>query len=413
MKGKHLSLKQRLLVAATLFGMFFGAGNLIFPVHLGQLAGHNLVPATVGFILTAVGIPILGVAAIGNTHSDGLQALASRVGGRYGCFFTCLLYLTIGPCFAIPRCATTSFTTGIAPMLGNAVSERMTLFLFSAVFFALVLLFSLRPGNITLWIGKIINPLFLFFLGILIVSALLHPGAPASATIPDASYQSGALFQALSEGYGTMDAIAGLAFGIIVINVIRQMGVQNDEVIAGEVLHSGILAGILMALIYMLTILIGAQSLGLFTAIGKRRHCPVPDFQPLPGAGRNPDPGCHHHLCLLKDLHRPGNQLRGNLRKNVSAPAFLYRLGCAVHRVFFPDLKRRTFHHHPLFRAGADADLPSGHRPDPAGTVRKGILTMTARFISGLQCSPGALLCLTFSKHFQKNYSHCSTWMRL
>ena len=48
MKGKHLSLKQRLLVAATLFGMFFGAGNLIFPVHLGQLAGHNLVPATVG-----------------------------------------------------------------------------------------------------------------------------------------------------------------------------------------------------------------------------------------------------------------------------------------------------------------------------------------------------------------------------
>ena len=116
---KHLSLKQRMLVAATLFGMFFGAGNLIFPVHLGQLAGHNLVPATVGFILTAVGIPILGVAAIGNTHSDGLQALASKVGGRYGCFFTCLLYLTIGPCFAIPRCATTSFTTGIAPMLGK------------------------------------------------------------------------------------------------------------------------------------------------------------------------------------------------------------------------------------------------------------------------------------------------------
>ena len=89
MKQTHLSLKQRLLVAATLFGMFFGAGNLIFPVHLGQLAGRNLIPATIGFILTAVGIPILGVAAIGNTHSDGLQALASKVGRRYGCFFAC------------------------------------------------------------------------------------------------------------------------------------------------------------------------------------------------------------------------------------------------------------------------------------------------------------------------------------
>lgn len=262
---KHLSLKQRMLVAATLFGMFFGAGNLIFPVHLGQLAGRNLIPATAGFILTAVGIPILGVAAIGNTHSDGLQDLASRVGKRYGCFFTCLLYLTIGPCFAIPRCATTSFTTGIAPMLGDACGGRMTLFLFSAVFFSLVLFFSLRPGNITLWIGKIINPLFLFFLGILIVSALLHPGAPVSSTLPDASYQSGALFHALSEGYGTMDAIAGLAFGIVVVNIIRQMGVQDDAAIAGEVLHSGILAGILMTFIYMLTILMGAKSLGLFT----------------------------------------------------------------------------------------------------------------------------------------------------
>ena len=254
-----------MLVAATLFGMFFGAGNLIFPVHLGQLAGRNLIPATAGFILTAVGIPILGVAAIGNTHSDGLQDLASRVGKRYGCFFTCLLYLTIGPCFAIPRCATTSFTTGIAPMLGDACGGRMTLFLFSAVFFSLVLFFSLRPGNITLWIGKIINPLFLFFLGILIVSALLHPGAPVSSTLPDASYQSGALFHALSEGYGTMDAIAGLAFGIVVVNIIRQMGVQDDAAIAGEVLRSGILAGILMTFIYMLTILMGAQSLGLFT----------------------------------------------------------------------------------------------------------------------------------------------------
>ena len=261
---KHLTLKQRMLVAATLFGMFFGAGNLIFPVHLGQLAGRNLLPAMAGFILTAVGIPILGVAAIGNTHSDGLQALASRVGKRYGCFFTCLLYLTIGPCFAIPRCATTSFTTGIAPMLGSAANGRMALFVFSAVFFALVLFFSLRPGNITLWIGKVINPLFLFFLGILIVSALLHPGAPAAATAPDISYESGAFFHALSEGYGTMDAIAGLAFGIVVIHVVRQMGVQDDAAIAGEVLHSGILAGILMAFIYMLTILMGAQSLGLF-----------------------------------------------------------------------------------------------------------------------------------------------------
>ena len=259
-----LSHKQRLLVAGTLFGMFFGAGNLIFPVHLGQLAGRQFLPAAIGFILTAVGIPILGVAAIGSTHSEGLQDLSRRVGHRYSYFFTCLLYLTIGPFFAIPRCATTSFTAGVRPLLGTQLSEQTMLFLFSLIFFALVFVFSIRPGSITLWIGKIINPLFLLFLGVLIVTALLHPSIEVSAAVPDASYQNGAFFSALSQGYETMDAIAGLAFGIVVISVIRQMGVREDSTIAKEVLHSGMLAGLLMAFIYLLTILIGVQSLGQF-----------------------------------------------------------------------------------------------------------------------------------------------------
>ena len=178
---KQLNIKQRILVATTLFGLFFGAGNLIFPVHLGQLAGRNVIPAMIGFIITAVGIPILGVAAIGNTHSDGLQSLANKVGKSYGYIFTCLLYLTIGPFFAIPRCATTSFTTGIAPMLGDKFNESTVLLIFSLIFFVLVLFFSLRPAKITVWIGKIINPLFLIFLAVLVISALLNPSTPVSA----------------------------------------------------------------------------------------------------------------------------------------------------------------------------------------------------------------------------------------
>ncbi len=264
MSNKRLTFKQRILVSGTLFGMFFGAGNLIFPVHLGQLAGRNLIPATIGFIITAVGIPILGVAAIGNTHSDGLQSLAAKVGKKYSYFFTCLLYLTIGPFFAIPRCATTSFITGIAPLVGDRLSEPLTLFLFSFLFFALVLFFSLRPGSITLWIGKIINPVFLLFLSVLILSALLHPGTAVSSAEPAGAYQNGAFFSALADGYSTMDAIAGLAFGIIVIDVIRQMGVKEDTVVAKDVMRSGILTGLLMALIYVLTILMGAQSRSLF-----------------------------------------------------------------------------------------------------------------------------------------------------
>ena len=260
---QRLTFKQKLLVAGTLFGMFFGAGNLIFPVHLGQLAGSNVIPAMIGFTITAVGIPILGVAAIGMTHSDGLQALANKVGKGYSYFFTCLLYLTIGPFFAIPRCATTSFTTGIAPMLGGT-SEGTALLIFSAIFFGLVLFFSLRPAGITVWIGKIINPLFLAFLSVLVISALLNPSTTVAAVAPADGYQTGALFSGFVEGYGTMDAIAGLAFGIVVIDIIRSMGVKDDTAVAKDVLSSGILTGALMALIYVLTILMGTQSRGLF-----------------------------------------------------------------------------------------------------------------------------------------------------
>ena len=257
-----LTLRQRLLTAFTLFGMFFGAGNLIFPVHLGQLSGSSAIPAMIGFCITAVGIPILGVAAIGFTHSDGLLSLAGKVSKGYGYFFTCLLYLTIGPFFAIPRLASTSFTTGISPVINS--SEQPWLLLYSGIFFAAVLFFSLKPGKITVWIGKIINPLFLAFLAVLVLAALINPPASISAITPAPEYSSGAFFESFIEGYGTMDAIAGLAFGIVVINIIKEMGVEKDETIAGEVLKSGILAGALMVIVYVVTILMGAQSRGAF-----------------------------------------------------------------------------------------------------------------------------------------------------
>ena len=266
MTVKKLTMRQKILVAGTLFGMFFGAGNLIFPVHLGQLAGQNVIPAIIGFIVTAVGIPIFGVAAIGITHSDGLQTLSSKVGKGYGIFFTCLLYLTIGPLFAIPRCATVSFTTGVAPMLLDPSKEWLALLIFSAIFFAFVLFFSLRPGKITVWIGKIINPIFLLFLAVLVIAALTNPGASIAAVEPVEAYATGSssFFSSFIEGYGTMDAIAGLAFGIVVVDVIRRMGVDNDDAVAVDVLGSGALTGILMAVIYIVTILMGTQSRGLF-----------------------------------------------------------------------------------------------------------------------------------------------------
>ena len=259
---KQLSLQKRMTVASMLFGMFFGAGNLIFPVSMGQMAGSHMWQAAAGFLITGVGLPLLGVAALGVSRENGLLELSSRVGRRFGLFFTCVLYLTIGPFFAIPRCATVSYTVGIEQAFpGNQTAGLM---IFSLVFFAAVLFFSLRPGEILTWIGKVLNPLFLLFLAVLILRALTAPCGNAAAIAPSGAYLDHAFATGLLEGYNTMDALAGLAFGIIVVDVIRGLGVRDPGAVAKNTVLAGIFSSLLMALIYVLVTLVGAQSRGVF-----------------------------------------------------------------------------------------------------------------------------------------------------
>ena len=247
-----------------LFGLFFGAGNLIFPIHMGQMAGANVWVSVLGFLVTGVGLPLLGVAALGISRSTGLFDLSSKAGKPYGLFFTCLLYLTIGPFFAIPRCATTSFTVGLEQILPNNGRERLYLFLFTLAFFAAALIFSLFPGKILTVVGKILNPCFLLFLGVLVAVSLISPSAAVSDVAPQGDYVSKPFFTGFLDGYNTMDALAGLAFGIIVVRVISGLGVKEPGAIASNTVRSGIFSCLLMALIYVAVAVVGAQSRGIF-----------------------------------------------------------------------------------------------------------------------------------------------------
>ncbi|MBP3319109.1 MAG: branched-chain amino acid transport system II carrier protein [Ruminiclostridium sp.] len=259
----RLSSKELVLIASMLFGMFFGAGNLIFPVHMGQLAGSNLWPAVLGFIITGVGLPLLGVAALGISRQESLFDLSCCVGKKYGYFFTCALYLTIGPFFAIPRCATVSFTVGAVPLLENGDSP-LVLGIFSLIFFALTLALSFRPSKILTWVGKVLTPVFLCFLGVLVIRALISPMGTIHEIAPDPSYASGAFFTGFQQGYQTMDALASLAFGIVVVNVIRDLGVTKPDAVAKNTVFSGVFSCLIMAVIYLMVTIVGTQSRGLF-----------------------------------------------------------------------------------------------------------------------------------------------------
>lgn len=258
---RNLTAKETITITSMLFGMFFGAGNLIFPAILGVQAGSNFWSAFAGVFITAVGIPMLAVVALGISRSEGVVELAGKVSRKYSVFFCTLLYLTIGPLFAIPRCASTSFTVGAVNLLPEG-SETLYLAIFSLVFFAIVLLFSLKPSGIMTWIGKFLNPVFLVFLAILVIAALAKPLTSLAEVTPAESYAASgsAFFKGFLEGYNTLDALAGLAFGIVVIDVVRSHGIKEPGRIAANTAKAGIFSCLFMGLIYLFITLVSAQS---------------------------------------------------------------------------------------------------------------------------------------------------------
>ena len=260
---QRLTKKEYLFVASLLFGLVFGAGNLIFPASMGQRAGMEMLPALVGFCITGVGLPLLGIAAISITASDSLSAIGNRVGRRFSLLFTCALYLCIGPLFAIPRTATVSFQVGVLPFVAPALHDVLLL-VFTFLFFAVVLFFSLRPSGILIWVGKVLNPLFLFFLAVMIVAALREPMGSVWTMPPAGAYAENAFFTGLLEGYNTMDVLAALAYGSILVASIRRLGLSSPADLSYSTIVSGSLSTLLMALIYLALTYVGAQSRAVY-----------------------------------------------------------------------------------------------------------------------------------------------------
>lgn len=252
-----LSFKSYAIVGMMLFALFFGAGNLIFPAQLGQYAGTEVTIAIIGFLITGVGLPLLGILAIGYSKSNDLQDLSSRVHPVYGVLFTSLLYLTIGPFFALPRTGAVAYEVGIAPFV-SASSSAVILIIFSIVFFAIALVVSLNPSKIVDSIGKFLSPAILITLAVLLIAAFITPMGQAGT--PQGGYLDNAFMTGFLEGYNTMDALASLVFGIIVIAAVRKMGVKSPKGILVATLKSGLVAAVLLAIAYTGIAFLGATS---------------------------------------------------------------------------------------------------------------------------------------------------------
>ncbi|MCP3741139.1 branched-chain amino acid transport system II carrier protein [Rossellomorea sp. BNER] len=260
MQEKALSKGQVLTIGLMLFALFFGAGNMIFPPFLGQQAGENVWTGIIGFLITGVGLPLLGVIAIAKTGGD-LQTLANRVNPTYGIIFSIIMYLAIGPLFGIPRTGTVAYEIGVIPFLSEGTPKYgLSLFIYTIIFFGVTMWLAMNPSKIVDRIGNVLTPALLIILAILVVKSFVTPMGEPQA--PQGDYMEGPFFKGFLEGYLTMDTIAALVFGIVVINAIKEKGIVSRQSLTKVCITAGIIAAILLALVYLSLSYIGATSGG-------------------------------------------------------------------------------------------------------------------------------------------------------
>lgn len=251
-----------LIVSSLIFGMFFGSGNLIFPVHLGQLAGNNWLSAALGFAISGSLFPLLAILAVVVTKSDGLYDLARPVGKFYAALFLVLVHLTIGPFFGTPRTAATAFQMAVQPFL-PAKYDTIGMFLFTALFFALAYILTIHQNQLLKYVGKYLNTIFLILLAIVFLVAFLHPMGNLNH-MPTQAYQTNSTVSGLLEGYNTIDAVALLALSVTFVHSVKGLGYKDRE-LSSLTAKAGSLSIVLEVLVYFGLVLLGAFSLSKLT----------------------------------------------------------------------------------------------------------------------------------------------------
>jgi LIVCS family branched-chain amino acid:cation transporter len=250
-----LSFKELLAVGLMTFALFLGAGNIIFPPTLGHDAGSAMWVAVLGFLITGVGLPLLGVAAVARAGGN-IELLGNHVHPLFSVIFSVLTYLAIGPLLAIPRTSAVAFEIAVSPFLPEAAkASSLSLFLYSVVFFSVTFWLCLNPGKLVDRFGKVLTPFMIILLAILLIRGAMAPlGDYATPTLEN-PFSKGFL-----EGYNTMDTLAALVFGIVIANAVRERGITNKNVQAKLILRSGAIAVTGLGLLYIGLTYLGATS---------------------------------------------------------------------------------------------------------------------------------------------------------
>lgn len=259
MQNQHLSLWEKISVGFMLFALFLGAGNIIFPPLLGQQSGEHFVLAIIGFLITGVGLPLLGVITVAKSGGE-LQDMAGRISPLFGVIFTAIVYLAIGPFFAMPRTGTVSYELGVKPYLSDAsASSFWPLLIFSIAFFVITMFFALNPSKLIDRVGKILTPALLVVIAALAFKAIATPMDGAGNAV--GKYVSNPFGEGFVQGYLTMDFLAALIFGIVIVEALKGKKITHKPTVVKTTVFAAFIAAAGLALVYLSLGYIGSSSL--------------------------------------------------------------------------------------------------------------------------------------------------------
>ncbi len=249
--------KEVLILGFALFAMFFGAGNLIFPPSLGIDMGKDWLVAGIGFLLTGVGLPLLGVLAF--TKVGRLEDFSVKISSRFNTLYCTALVFVIGPLFAIPRTGSTTFEMGVLPSFPN-VNPLVLSIITSIAFFGITLILVIKESKITDIIGKFLTPIIL-----IILAAIAFLGITGNIGTPVDKNITGVFAKGFVSGYQTMDALASVIFGVVIVKGLEGKGIVEEKEQRYFLSGSALIAAIGLGLIYFSLMYLGARVSGVGT----------------------------------------------------------------------------------------------------------------------------------------------------
>jgi len=261
-QNKQMTMGDTLGLGFMTFAFFLGAGNLIFPPLAGFMAGENMTLAMIGFLITAVSLPLITLIAVAKANGKVMGLLPAFAATA----FAVAIYIVIGPAFAAPRAGLVAYEMGFKPFLDDSsasfmiagITLNISQLIYSVIFFGGAMLLALYPGKLLDSVGKVLTPIMLILLVGLAASVFMLPGAEVGQAVGD--YQSSPLTKGILEGYNTMDTLASLIFGMLIIDILRRKGVSDSKQQTKYLIRAALIAAAGLAFVYISLFYLGATA---------------------------------------------------------------------------------------------------------------------------------------------------------